>query len=495
MVAAALAAFYLASRLWFVAGLPYFLDEGIFAGFSYAGRQSPHQLFVSLTIGKEPLQAWFGIGWQVLGVNPLMSMRLVSMIAGLLSLGSIGLLGRRVAGTAVGLVSAALCVVLPFFVVNDGVGIEEPLVTLVMSSALLVQIELAEHPRLRWGSVLGLIWAAGIMTKQSCEAAVGLVPLSLLCLDWTATDRSRRLARWLGAVAIAAVAGVVSAEVVLRSSGYWATGQAFSRLFPLVRPLGQVLSHPFATTANAWSVFRPAVTGYVTLPVAALASVGAVISWRRRPRMTALLALWVILPFVVALIFTLHPYPRHVMYALPPVIVFAAETLVGGVARARVASAGRWRIPASAVVVVLLLAPALLFDVRALAHPPIARYPGLDDLQYVTGVPAGGAWPGGVAAIRRRAVGTHVVVLAAEADPNVVRFLLSADPRAPGSRYRVVVPSQPLSARAQFALVDQLPFSNPPALRFIAQHHFAVVGRFPRPRGGATVTLYERPPR
>ena len=45
-----------------------------------------------------------------------------------------------------GLVAAGLCVVLPFFLVHDGIGIIEPLVTLVMASALYFQVEVARRP-------------------------------------------------------------------------------------------------------------------------------------------------------------------------------------------------------------------------------------------------------------------------------------------------------------------------------------------------------------
>ena len=60
----------------------------------------------------------------------------------------IGLLARRLGGDLTGLVAAGLAVVVPFFLVHDGIGIMEPLVTLVMASALLAQVELARRPSL-----------------------------------------------------------------------------------------------------------------------------------------------------------------------------------------------------------------------------------------------------------------------------------------------------------------------------------------------------------
>jgi 4-amino-4-deoxy-L-arabinose transferase-like glycosyltransferase len=486
-----LAAVYLITRVRMQSGLPYFLDEGIYANFSYEGAQSASQLMATLTIGKPPLQAWFGIPWQWLGVNPLDSMRLVSITAGALTLPVVYALGARVAGRRTGLLAALLALLIPFGVVNDAVGIEEPLVTLVMASALLLQLRLAAAPSLRVGALLAVVLAAGVLTKQSCEAAVFLLPVSLLGFDFSPAGRRRRVMAWLGAVALALVA-VAGAELTMRSSRHWAEGQAFDRTAPLVRSLGAVLHHPFATTGHALRVFAPAITGYITLPLIALAVVGAVLLARERLRLTAALVAWVLAPALAALTFTLVPYPRHLMYVLPPALVLMGVTLARLAEQLEVRLAQPHAVAAAGALTGLLLLPGLVLDARALAHPATARYPGLDDLQYVTGVPAGGAWPPLVRAIRHRARGERVVVLVAQADPNIVRFLLSADPAAPAGRFRVVLPDQPGALRAQFAIVDQLPFGNPRALALIAREHMVVAGRFARPRRGPVTTLYQR---
>ena len=339
-----LAAAYVGSRFSLIGRLPYFLDEGIYANFAYEGAQSTHRLFVSLSIGKEPLQAWLGIVWQILGANPLTSMRLVSITAGFFTVGVVGLLGRRLGGTAVGLVAAALAVVLPFLVVNDCVGIEEPLVTLVMASALYLEIELARRPGVRSGLALGIVLAAGILTKQSSEAAVALVPASLVCFDFSPDGRRRRLARWLTGVG-AALAAVLAAELLLRFSSYWAEGQAFLRMGTLVRPLADVLRHPFATSAHAWAVFKPALVGYVTIPLGVLAVLGAGLAWARSRSLATLLVVWIVVPFFAALIFTLGPYPRHLMYMLPPDLGDGRvrDRLVGAASQGGGGTAGRRR--------------------------------------------------------------------------------------------------------------------------------------------------------
>jgi 4-amino-4-deoxy-L-arabinose transferase-like glycosyltransferase len=491
VAAAAIAVLYLVTRLWFVGRFPYFSDEGQFATYTDQAAHSLHQLFVSESDGAPlPLFTWFGIPWVKLGFNPLVAVRLVSVTSGLLTVGVVGLLGRRLGGTAVGLVAAALCVLLPLFVVHDGIGIYEPLVTLEMAAALYAQIELARHPSLRRGAVLGLVLAAGTLTKQNTEPALVLVLVSLLCLDWSPVGRRRRLTKWITGVMIAAIM-VLGAEVLLRSSHYWNQGLLLRKLgvWPS-RTLGQVLSDPFnAVPRHAWSVFRPALLGYVTIPLIALGAVGAWLAWRARPRLTAVLLAWILVPFAVALLFATRPYPRHVVYVLPPAIVLMAYASVQAARWARSAMPIRRAAVVCSVGAALLLAPTLVFDGRVLAHPATFHYPSTDYFQYVTGQPAGGSWPAVADTIRSRGTGRQVVILTPQAEPYVLQLLLSPDPR-----YRVVEGDSPLAPRAQFAINETgNPFVDTRAAAIVARDHFVLVRHYPRPGGGAVITLLERP--
>jgi 4-amino-4-deoxy-L-arabinose transferase-like glycosyltransferase len=367
---ALLALAYLASRLAFATRFPYFLDEGTYARFTERAAQSYHQLFVSLEIGREPLQMWLVLPLVELGVNPLTAMRAVSVGAGLATVAVIGLLARRLGGDLTGLVAAGLAVVVPFFLVHHGIGIMEPLVTLVMASALLAQVELARRPSLRLGVVLGVVLAAAVLTKENTKPAIALIPVGLLLLDWDREGLRPRLRRWGGAVAIA-LAMAVAANVLMRLSAYWKELVA-ERSDPglyTVRRVSDVLSDPFSSWGAAWDAYGPAFAGYLTLPLAGAAIAGAVLGLRRRPRGTVVLLAWVLLPLVIALSFALGPFPRHVMYLMPPMLVLAAYALVeaGRLISARLAP--RAAAVTCAAALALLLAPALVADARFLAHP------------------------------------------------------------------------------------------------------------------------------
>jgi hypothetical protein len=139
-----------------------------------------------------------------------------------------------------------------------------------------------------------------------------------------------------------------------------------------------------------------------------------------------------------------------------------------------------------------------------LAHPATARYPSLDDWQYVTGEPAGLPWPRVASAIRQRAAGSHVVILTPNSDGKVVHELLDNDPR-----YSFEFGYAPDARRAQFVFTEAeggtFGFG---ALELARREHFVLVGRYPRPRpcssprpphtppcprGGEAVLLYAAP--
>jgi 4-amino-4-deoxy-L-arabinose transferase-like glycosyltransferase len=492
---------YLATRLWFIAGFPYFVDEGTYAQFIYQGAHPPHDLFMSMTIGKEPVQAWLGIPFVELGFNPLTAVRLVSVLSGLATIGIVGLFGWRMGGIDVGLAAATLSVVLPFFLVHDGIGIVEPLVTLIMASALYVQVQLARRPDLRMAVLLGLILACGYLTKQNTLPALALIPVSLVCFDWSQGGRRQRVELWLLGIVLVLVM-VAGADLLLRASPHYkeflAVRGSGASNYP-VRSLSVVLAHPFAGWSQAWSVFRPALESYVTVPLIASAAVGAAVGLLRRPRLTTVLLAWLVVPFVVALLFAASPFPRNVMYVMPPAIILMAYAFAGG---------GRWALRmtsrktatvAVAAAAMALLLPALRFDARVLAHPATTRYPSMDDWQYVTGVPAGSPWPSLADAIRRFAAGRRVVVATPFSisyenrfDPSITQLLLDNNPR-----YVFVESNSPIAREAQLAVTDSVRplWSDIQSLGVISQRSPVLIAQFARPRSldareAQTVRLY-----
>ena len=86
--------------------------------------------------------------------------------------------------------------------------------------SLYLQIEFARRPRLWLAGLLGVVLAAGVLTKLNTLPALVLLPVSLLCFDWSGPGRRRRMTRWLQGIAVV-TAIVVAAYLLQRSSSYY----------------------------------------------------------------------------------------------------------------------------------------------------------------------------------------------------------------------------------------------------------------------------------
>jgi hypothetical protein len=489
--AAGIVAVYVATRTLLADRLPYFVDEGTYAVLSDRAGGSFDDLFVGLTIGPRVLNTWLGIPLMELGISPLHAMRAISIAAGLGTVVFVALVANRVGGRVAALAAAIACVALPLLLVHDAIGIIEPLLTLVMAAALYLQIELARKPDLRLAVALGVVLAAGVLTKETAWAAVVLLPVSLLCFDWSGEGRKGRLRVWLGG-AVLALGTALAAELLMRSSSYWSSYEEL-RDTPLytVRSFGDVVDDPFAGVDPTWEIFGPSFSGYFTWPLLAAVAAGAVLGLRRRPRLTAVLLAWIALPLAGSLLFSTAAYPRHLLPVAPPLIVLLSYGFVEAGAWARGVLPARAALPALAAAAVLLWVPALLLDARVLDHPATAKYPSRDDWQYVTGAPAGSQWPGVADGIERYAAGKRVVVLTPTADATIARLLLDDD-----SLYVFVGGGSPLASEARLTLTEEHPYVlDVAAVQQMQRGQPRVIGRFHRPRGGDVIELSELTPR
>jgi hypothetical protein len=283
----------------------------------------------------------------------------------------------------------------------------------------------------------------------------------------------------------------VAANVAMRLSDFWpALEVARSSAFYTVRDVGDLLEDPFWSFPRAWDAYKPALTSYITLPVLAAAIAGAVLLVRRNWRLGVLLLIWIALPTVISFSFTVLPFPRHIMYLMPPVIVLAALALVEAARWCTNALGPRRAAVALTAAGALFLAPSLVWDARVLADPVAVEYPGLDEWQYVTGTGGGEPWPKVERELRRRAGEEEVIVITPTTDGNVIRLMLHEHPR-----FVFVKGTDPRAETADFAITDGNPLPDFQALEILREGPYERIGRYQRPHGGKVVKLYERDPR
>ena len=468
---------FLVTRVALLIRFPPFVDEALYARWAWAGLDDPGSRFISLANGKEPLLPWLGTVFMWLGFEPLTAVRLVSVLAGALTLTCTALIARELGGRRAALSAAALYVVIPFVFVHDAIGIYDPLATAAVTAALLLEIRLARGGGVGVTLLLGLAFAAGFLTKQTTYVSFALAPVSLLLLT-EGSDRGRRVSKWLAGNGIALGIGLACYSV-LRFSEHYDDLARLRRLIYPVHSVGETLASPIFWIEHNWPLYQDALVGYLTVPVLLLLALGAGLSLWRVPRLATLLATWGLVPLIVAVLLADDPFPRFLLTGIPPLVALAGYGTAAALERLSAWAPRRWSLAAGAVAAVLAVAPAVVFDVNVLSHPATVSYPGLDDVQYATGWASGGPWPKLADELRSRAVHERTTVLMGEHGSTALELLLRHEPTL------AVVGEADGTTR--FGVENSVELPDP-----AGAVTWRELARYDRPRGGDPLVLLER---
>lgn len=461
-----------AATLW---KLPPYFDESFYALQSYAATIDPSARFAALADGKGPLFNWLGMIPIAFGAEPLTAVRLIAALATAATVVLVGVLAARVTDRSTALMAMGIYAILPLVFVEGSMGFYEPLVACFATAALVVQVDLAERPTLRAGMLLGLALGAGLLTKPTGQLVILLLPLGLLV---PATSGSR-FGRWTGTILVALMLSAVSWAIMASSPLFFEPHRGLQYTPPLL-----ALRLAPTILPAAWPAYRTALASYVTLPILGVAGVGLAFRLAVDARRTSFLVLWSIAGMAASMLIASKPLVRYLLPWIAPLAVFAAD----GTSQL-VAWTGR-RTVVAAVLALLLLLPALQFDVAFTRRVAAPELPGYDDRELVTD------WPAGTG-LRRL---TDLIASRADADAATIAFvpagtsnpsfaILLNDPG--GRRFTLVDASDPRAGAAQFVVEASTPFV--PALPGrIDAARYRLLDTVERPRLGATLRLFER---
>jgi len=475
---AAVAGALVATRLVLLWRFPPFLDESLYAGWALQVHDSFAARWVALLNGKLPLLSWLGAGVMHGGFAPLTAVRLVSIVAAVVSAVFAALIAGEIAGRQAAIAAAAVYVILPLALVHDVLGLMEPLVTAFFAASFYLQARLARRPSFVTAAILGLVFAAALLTKETSYLLLVLFPCSLVLFDWRAPERLRRLGHWAIAAVLSCCLAAL-AELWLGSSGKMSVYRTTQQGFGTFRSLQTGLAHPIRWADQAWPGYRPEILGYLTWPLAFLALVGAIVSVWRRQRLALLCALWILAVFAIDVLFLTDSFVRYLVPAGPFVAVLVAVGFAEMVQLARrVPRIAPHAVVAAALVLVAVSAVAVRFDLSVLADPNTAAYAGVSLQEYETGWSAGTGVESLTAELRRLGRSHTAVVtwyghlpleLILELRHDASVELVSTDDH---SSY-VVTNDLPLPANAGLGTLRPLK-------------------TFQRPRNGVPLVLYER---
>jgi 4-amino-4-deoxy-L-arabinose transferase-like glycosyltransferase len=136
-----------------------------------------------------PLTSLYLTPWSLGSGDDVPWQRFGTTLLGIATVAVIGLLGRRLAGPAVGLVAAAIAAVYPNLWINDSLVMSESAAFLVVSLALLVALDFDRRPGPGRAVALGVL--AGLGTLARSEVALLAVGFAALAW-WRAAGHRRR---------------------------------------------------------------------------------------------------------------------------------------------------------------------------------------------------------------------------------------------------------------------------------------------------------------
>ncbi len=136
-----------------------------------------------------PLTSLYLTPWS-LGPGDLVAWQRVGMtVLGVVTVAAIGVAGRRLAGSLVGLVAAAIAAVYPNLWINDSLVMSESLALLIVAVALIVALDFDRSPSVGRAVALGVLVGLGTLTRS--EIALFAIGFAVLAW-WRAAGHPRR---------------------------------------------------------------------------------------------------------------------------------------------------------------------------------------------------------------------------------------------------------------------------------------------------------------
>ncbi len=338
LTGALLIASYLATRLFNIRAWGLHYDEATYLYWGQViGLDWSQRYMGARWGGKEPLHAWLLAAAERAIADPVLAGRLVSVLAGALTLAAVHLLAKRLFSPRVAGVAVAFCVACPFTTYFDRVALIDGLLAAEAMWCLYLSVVLLDRQTGPRVAALALTFGAACLTKSVGHGFALLLPATWLLRE--RDGRARGAVRWLAAIAIAVAAGELVYYAVFGSTDAAVLVRNFP---PYTFSRAELLGIPL----QGWSRNVSNVARWVWLGLTPALAAAALLSllaspWLGRPGW--LLAIWVLLPTAAFVLLGKVFYDRYILLCVPPLLVLAAAGLT------RVYDAAPWRAWTAAV--------------------------------------------------------------------------------------------------------------------------------------------------
>jgi 4-amino-4-deoxy-L-arabinose transferase-like glycosyltransferase len=348
-------------RLPALTRIPVFVDEAIYIRWSQIMRNEPSLRFLPLSDGKQPLFMWATMPSLKLFSDPLVAGRMVSVIAGVMSLFGIAFLTFVFTRNFfLASLSSLIYAVLPFSVFFDRMALVDSLLSAFGLWSLGLGALLVKKPRLDLAMLLGFAIGLGLITKSPAIFFYLWQPFLFLALfDFRSKDVKKRLIKLAGAWLVTIIISLAIYNILRLGTNFHLVGSRnqdylFSIREVLTHPTNPLIGNSKTTTLWLWYLFTPPL--FLCLLVSFLSRFRKISFWILFLSLFALLA-----QAFVAKVYT----SRYILFAAAPLIL----PITLGLAEASQRLHKHWL-----VIFIFLLWPVLL-SVLLVQNPIGAKMP------------------------------------------------------------------------------------------------------------------------
>lgn len=306
-------------RLYSLKFIPIFVDEAIYVRWAQQGLYDPELRLISLVDGKQPLYIWLVSILTSYIYNPLIAGRLVSIVAGFVTLIGLFLLSLELFRNRwVSIISVLLYAVYPFALILNRMAIYESLIGMFAVWSLYVAILLVRYATLGMSLMLGLVLGGSLLTKSSGFINIYLLPTALLLFSFKKRN-FQKLLKYFFLALLAVVLSFFYYSVLLLSNKYYMISEKDAYFIYHFKEL--IPYHAFDKWAGNILQLLHWTFIYLTYPASLLLFLN-VKSFRKEK---FLLLFWFVIPIIAIALFGRLLSPRYIfpmtIFLLPIIAV------------------------------------------------------------------------------------------------------------------------------------------------------------------------------
>lgn len=310
------------TRIGNLLSIPIFTDEAIYIRWAQIGLADPAHRFIALTDGKQPLLTWFMYPLLPIFSDPLVSGRMVSVIAASFACIGMYFVGKVLFGRTVGILSALFYLLSPFTLVYDRLALMDSLLGMFGIWSIFLSIFLAKKLRLDVALLLGIVSGFGALTKSSAFFFIFNLPLAYLLFPKHTSNRGKGILKFIGLSLISILIVQLMYNLLRLSPWFYLIRQ---KNYSFVLTISEFLQNPFSLFVSNLHGLIPWIFGYLTIPISILIFLGIVIGFYKRDKALLYLFFWFFIPFVFLAAFGKVIFPRFLLFMSYPLLIIGAN--------------------------------------------------------------------------------------------------------------------------------------------------------------------------